>query len=358
MILEKTSRFQSSESYKELPHLNYSAIKDFDENRNKFYRRYVLKEYVEDRPSDVSIFGDLVHCLLLTPQEVDNKFTMMTHVEMPKPQMKALVEELWEVTKNSMTDGQVTRTVKDMLEEALLKVAYNSKGERVMFKGKEIWDVLPKFETEGMEYYKKLRDSFGKPVISLRTRENAERLVTELHANPVTKDIFIIKTDRRYEVFNELEIVYEYEGRTLKSKLDKVIVDHQTKTIDLYDLKCTWNFELGIVKEKYYLQWTMYYIAVKYWAREMGLEEYTITPMQFIVVSQDMNENPLVYTTSMKDISYGLTGFTLRSGRKYKGLNQLLTEIAWHYSFGVWNMSYTDYANNGRKKVSLFEEIS
>jgi hypothetical protein len=79
--------------------------------------------------------------------------------------------------------------------------------------------------------------------------------------------------------------------------------------------------------------------------------------MQFIVVSSDMSENPLIYTTDTNDLMYGLRGFTMKSGRKYRGLDKLLTDVKWHTESGIWNISYDDHQNNGVRKVSLFDNF-
>lgn len=348
------------EEYRKLPFINYSACKDFDKSRTDFFRKYILKEYVEDKRSSDTIFGDLVHCLLLRPEDFDTKFTRMTVGATPKPQMKAFADNLWEVTRQCMSpEGLITRSAESLMEEAFLATAYDSKGERVAFKGKTLADVIARFPEEAEFYYKLKRESFGKDVINAQTYENAEKCVQELHINPVTKPIFSIANNSRYMVFNEHVITFQYNGQTLKALLDKVIVDTKEKKIEIYDLKCTgWEFgyfEGNIIKHRYYLQWTMYYLAVKQWAVDQGFEGFQIVPMQFITLSTDMSENPLIFTTSEKDVEYGLKGFSLR-GKPYKGLDQIITEIAWHSTYGIWNMSYTDYQNKGIRKLNLFEE--
>lgn len=349
-----------SGEYRKLPYINYSSCKDFDESRSKFYRRYILKEQIEDKETYSTTFGNIVHCLLLNPEDFDSKFAKLGVGVTPKPQMKEFADNLWELTKQCMTDtGEVTKNMKSLMEEAFVATIYDKNGERIAFKNKTLEYVMERFEKEAESYYRAKRENFGKEVVDARTYDLADRTVTELKANPVTKGIINISTDKRYEVYKEIAIVFEYLGQKCKAMIDLLIVDHVEKRIGIYDLKSSgWdigNFEYNIIKNKYYLQWSMYYQAVLSWFKEIGFQGYSITPMKFIVVSSDMSENPLIYTTSDKDIVDGIKGFK-RNGKVHKGLDQIISEITWHTSYSIWNMSYTDYQNKGIRKVSLFEE--
>lgn len=356
---EKSSRFMDVPTYRKLPYINYSACKVFDESRTKFYKEFILKEAVDPKKSYASILGDLIHCLLLNPEDSDAKFARLGASGTPKPQMKKFADNLWEVTKQSMNErGEVSRPMSSLMDEAFNLTAFDRKGERVEFKGKTVEDVIARFPNEAEEYYKSKRDNFGKDVIDAKTYDLAEKCITELKVNPVTKEIVNRKSDSRYQVFKEHVIVFKYQGQTLKALCDLLIVDTKEKKIELFDLKSSgWDmdsFESRIVKNRYYIQWSLYYKAVESWAQE-NYPDYQIVPMKFIVVSSDMSENPLIYTTSEKDVTSGLEGFT-RNGRVHKGLNQIIDEIVWHTSYSIWNMSYTDYQNKGIRTVSLFEE--
>lgn len=339
--------------YKKLPYINYSACKDFEDSRLKFYKKYILKE-PEDEEKSATLYGDVVHCLLLTPEEFDDRFCPLRVGITPKPQMKELVDSLWKIVA---TGGELVRDPdQGLVREAFDQVAFDRNGERVSFKGKSFEEVYDRFRNEGLPYYQEKVDNYGKEVIDLRTFDFANMTVNELKTNSVTAHIVNRRSDKDTIVLREQIIEFRYQGHDMKAMCDIIIVDLKEKKIYIYDLKTVgWNFEVNVIKHRYYLQWSIYYQAVKAWAAEHypGLE---VMPMQFIVASQNVMEGPLIYTTSMKDLEIGLKGFT-RNGREYKGVNQILDEIAWHSSYGIWNMSYTDFQNKGVRKVSLFQEI-
>lgn len=359
MIIQKTSesKFADSRSeYRKLPHLNYSGIKMFDESRTSFYRKYVVGEPEEEKKSQPIIFGDLVDCLAFTPEEVHVRFATLAVGNTPKPQMKEFVDAMWDISRKNLAVSGEIGDIKPIMEEAFQITAFDRNGERVSFKGKSFDDVVLKFAKEGKGYYDTLLSNHGKIVVDASTFSHAEKTVAELKVNHVTAPILNMKNDDRYFVAKQLPITFDYNGVKLKSMCDEVIVDEKEKVIDIYDLKTTsWDvgsFDYNVIKNRYYLQWSIYYEAVSAWAKER-FPGFRINPMKFIVTTSDHSDNPLVYTTSMKDLSRGKVGFTLPSGRKCKGLDQLLLEITWHNTFGIWNMSYEDFHNNGIRKVCM-----
>jgi hypothetical protein len=44
------------------------------------------------------------------------------------------------------------------------------------------------------------------------------------------------------------------------------------------------------------------------------------------------------------------------SGRTYKGLNELLTEIQWHFDNSIWNTTMEIYENSNEITLELFGE--
>jgi hypothetical protein len=134
-------------AYRKLSRDSYSSIKDFLEDRKKYYKKYVLKEKVVDEVSSAMIFGNLVDCLLLEPHTFDEKF-YVAQCQCPPPQMKRLAEALFE---RSVADAEEDGTLKTDLD-VLLTYAYNDvkydrEGNDVAFrrKGQTIDTVKKEF---------------------------------------------------------------------------------------------------------------------------------------------------------------------------------------------------------------------
>ena len=93
---------------------------------------------------------------------------------------------------------------------------------------------------------------------------------------------------------------YIVDDHEFKSMMDKVVIDHQEKTIQVYDLKCTWSVENFL--EEYYLYRRAYIQAYLYfWAAthfresDENLSGYKVMPPRFIVCDSTNYYNPLVY---------------------------------------------------------------
>jgi hypothetical protein len=175
--------------------------------------------------------------------------------------------------------------------------------------------------------------------------------VDELRNNAVTKDVVNLVSSSRYTVHNQLQVEgYEIDGHLFKSMMDKMIIDHDEKTIQVYDLKCTWSVENFL--EEYYLYRRAYIQAYLYWKaavhfkNENDMEDYEINPIRFIVCDSTNYYNPLIYTLSMEDLLDAYKGFTYKN-REYKGVGSLIADLKWAMDNNVWNISRENSIANG-----------
>ena len=176
-------------------------------------------------------------------------------------------------------------------------------------------------------------------------------IVEELRNNPVTKDVVNLVSSSRYSVFNQLQVEgYEIDGHKFKSMMDKVVVDHDAKTIQVYDLKCTWSVENFL--EEYYLYRRAYIQAYLYnWAAykfrdDTELSTYDVLPPKFIVCDSTNYYNPLIYTLSQSDLDNAYKGFTHKN-REYKGVASIIADLKWAMENNVWNISRENSIANG-----------
>ena len=133
--------------------------------------------------------------------------------------------------------------------------------------------------------------------------------------------------------------------------MDKVIIDHEAKTIQVYDLKCTWSVENFL--EEYYLYRRAYIQAYLYfWAASKfkndddELKDYTVAPPRFIVCDSTNYYNPLIYTLSWDDLGDAYEGFTHKN-REYKGVKNIIADLKWALENNVWNISRENHEANG-----------
>ena len=323
-----------------------SSLKDFSMDRKKYYRKYILGEDVEDKDTQAATTGRVVETLLLEPELFDERFYMSSCAEAPSALMLAFVNALYKHTKEATDDhGNVTRSFEDISKDAYVDSGFKIKYEA----------VISKFVGSDAEiFYNEMRTvkSRNLTVVTAEDVSNAEKIVEELRNNPVTKDVVNLVSSSRYSVYNQLQVEgYEIDDMKFKSMMDKLIVDHEAKTIQVYDLKCTWSVENFL--EEYYLYRRAYIQAYLYfWAsthfRETNeeLTGYQILPPKFIVCDSTNYYNPLIYTLEYDDLDSAYSGFTHKN-REYKGVRTIIADLQWALDNNVWNISRENSLSNG-----------
>jgi len=329
-----------------------SSLKDFSMDRRKYYKKYVLGEYVEDKDNQAVTMGKLVETLLMEPHEFDERFYMSACASTPTGLMLEFVEALYTVTKESTDDfGVVVKTFEELSREAYFLSGFKIKYEQ----------VISKFVGSDAEiYYNEIRKVRSQNLIVVNSQDinNAEKIVEELRNNPFTSEIINQVSNPRYTVVNQYQIPdYVVDGHHFKSMIDKVIVDHEKEEIQVYDLKCTWSVE-NFYTEYYlyrrsYIQAYLYYRAMMHVVNDPDCKwhGYKVNYPMFLVCDSTNYYNPLIYQLSDKDISDAYNGFEYR-GRNYSGVNQLIEDLKWALYTGVWNISRENFESNGIVKIT------
>jgi len=322
-----------------------SSLKEFSLDRKKYYRKYILGEKVEDADNKAATIGRVVETLLLEPHEFDGRFYLSSCTTAPTGLMLLFVDALYKFTAEATSDdGQITRDFEDIAKDA-----YTESGFKIAFD-----KVLGKFIGSDNEiYYKEIREvrSKGLTVLTAQDVTNAEKIVEELRNNFATKDIVNLISSARYTVHNQFQIEgYTVEKHMFKSMMDKVVIDHNEKTIQVYDLKCTWSVE-NFYEEYYlyrraYIQALLYYKAAIHLTLGDELRGYRVESPKFIVCDSTNYMNPLVYTLSDKDLEDAFNGFE-HKGRTYPGVNKIIADLKWATENDVWNISRENYLSNG-----------
>ena len=327
-----------------------SSLKEFSLDRKKYFRKYILGEDVDDKDTQAATMGRIVETLLMEPEEFDKRFYMSSCVEAPSALMLAFVNALYKHTKDATDDGgNITLPF-----EELSRAAYADSGFKIKYEA-----VIAKFVGSDAEvYYNEMRMVKGNNLTVVTTEDvtNAEKIVEELRNNPFTKDVVNLVNSKRYSVYNQLQVEnYEIDGHNFKSMMDKLIVDHEQQTVQVYDLKCTWSVE-NFLEEYYlyrraYIQAYLYTIAAAAFRdSKEELEGYEVLPPKFLVCDSTNYYNPLIYTLSEQDLEDAYAGFTHKN-REYKGVGEIIKDLTWALENNVWNISRENFESNGLVKI-------
>jgi hypothetical protein len=355
----------SEQTYRSIKEdISYSVLKKYNDDRAGFFKEYVLGETINKKESDTLTMGSLIHCLLAGEEGMfDSKFHIAST---PKPtgQMGDLCDNLFKRTLEGLRANDNGEKIQQdsfatIFSDALQRTQYNYKGQIVAFKDKEPEWILNKFQTEGGQmYYDECIDTIGKTVVVPNQIERAEKQVNKLKEHPFSSEYVNAKTDEYKEVFHELPIRFKILGKQYKCMPDKLIVEHETKTVQLVDWKTSYDTDeeqdLGrsYLKYGYYIQAAIYDYGVKEWLIQHKLEGYTVMPMMFVFIDTTGFNDPIILKLSTDDVERAWRGFHV-SGRKYTGVTKIIQSLHWALESGVWTSSEDSYKNHGIVKLQL-----
>ena len=336
-------------SYRAIVMDSSSSLKEFSQDRKKYYKRYVLGEKVADEENKAATMGRLVETKLMEPELFDEKFYLSTCQSVPTGLMLDFVEALYKHMKEATSaSGEITREFAEVAQDA-----YKDSGFKIAYEA-----VMKKFiDSDAEAYFDEIMlvRSKGMTVVSINDVTNCEKIVTELRTNPITAAIVNQDQTARYDVYNQLQVEnYTVHSHKFKSMMDKVIVDHQEKIIQIYDLKCTWSVE-GFYKEYYlyrraYIQAFLYWHAAHYHFKDLLDDGYTVAYPKIIVCDSTNYFSPLIYTLDTVDMENARDGFEHR-GYKYPGVLETIDNLKWAVENDVWNISRNNYLNGGNVNI-------
>lgn len=349
-------------NYRELGALNQSMIALFDENPVKFFREFKMGDPRKQADSTAIKIGDLVDFMLLEcnmdeecfESRFDERFALMDGIK-GSGQVFELADELFDLTlRDTQKGGEITGLFESRFDEAVIKLQGVGK-----YKGKTKDKILEDFEKNGKDYLKARLENIGKTIVDTSVIDKARTVAQGLRGDIFTSSVFIQREGEDYLPHFPIEWNYKLDSERFipcKGEIDLLKINHEEEVIDIYDLKTTYDnesFQYSYIKNYYYLQATFYWMAVHNWKMNNGVSDYTINYMKFVVGdTSSNNRRPLVYITDVNDYLRGEQGFVLNRS-KYRGIDELIREIAWCEETGIWNCSKESYDNKGQIQLNI-----
>ena len=312
------------------------------------YREHILHPVREETTYFVK--GSAVDCLITEPGTFNDKFALI------------------KTTRPSGMMGDLCKLMHDYMQvnndglpvEALFNVAF----KKVGFKLKEE-TVWKKYNTPEMQSYTNfLQNSIGKSVITEYEYEQALDVVSMLQNSEHTR--FYMKdcsSNTMLDVYDQLRVDFVYNDIKCKGFLDRVIVDHHSKTIQPIDLKTTGKsvleFRNSFMKFGYFRQGAFYQTGMKAWQHtQPELKDYELKNFLFIVAEMECMHLPIIYRMSDNDLKVSEFGGFTQIGTPIKGFQQLIEEVKWHRQTDVWDMRAEDSASikdTGAVELNMFK---
>ena len=299
---------------------SYSSLNKLLFSPKLFYREYILKER-ETKMEKHLIEGRLIHLLLLEPDKFDEEF-VMSPLKMPTDSVRKILKDLIKYGKDSLED--LEPEIMTALQEHNLYQSFKDDSKK-----------LAKIQTEESEAYFKFLMTTGKTIIDADTFARCMDRVVIIRANDdVTKLLMQEATDFEMDtiqVHNEKFLnckLNDYKFG-LKGIVDKYIVDDESKTITIVDLKTTAkpleNFAETVDFYNYWLQAAIYSLLVVKNVDE-NQQKYKII---FKFVAIDKYDQVYVFPVSEQTLVRWMTS-----------LKEALQEANYHYSERKYDLPY------------------
>jgi len=312
--------------YKKEFNFSYSSINKLLFSPRMFYNHYVLKEK-EDSTDSHLVIGRVLHCLLLEPANFDNQFAVMTS-KIPSENNKKIIDNIF---RNYLVNQNNTLTLEDYSKDILTHLLTINLHQSLKTDQQRLDKILT---DENNEYFEFLKLSLGKTVIDEIILDNCKKSLDVIKANDDVRALLQldkIQEDDDIEVYNELIVSMSDKNLPFgfKGVLDNVVVDHNSKTIFINDLKTSGksiqDFPESVDYYKYWIQGTIYVML----ASEKFLKDKQDWNIQLTFIVIDKYNQVYPYQVSSESLSKWKIDF-----------EKIVTQIRWHYDNKQYDLPY------------------
>ena len=321
--------------YKKKFYFSYSGINKLLFSPVVFYNHYVLNQR-EDSTDAHLVAGRVLHCLLFEEEKFDENFLELPG-KMPTDSQRKIISDLFKI---HMSIGNNSLSLEDYSQDILNLLLTANLYQSLKTDQQRIDKILTE---ENKTYFEFLKNSVGKTVVDQETLSGCRVQVEILRSN---KDVrALLQLDRSPDddhLVIQSELRLEYSNPKLNfglhGILDHVVVDYESKTIFINDLKTTskaiQDFPDSVEYYKYWMQAVIYTILTnnKYLAeREDKLDwKFQVT---FIVI----DKYNLVYP-------FQVSQETLEKWKE--SFNEIVKTVKWHYDNRRYDLPYSLITNN------------
>ena len=312
--------------YKKEFNFSYSSINKLLFSPRMFYNHYVLKQK-EDSTDSHLVIGRVLHCLLLEPANFDNQFAVMTS-KIPSENNKKIIDNIF---RNYLVNQNNTLTLEDYSKDILTHLLTINLHQSLKTDQQRLDKILT---DENNEYFEFLKLSLGKTVIDQTILDNCKMSLDVIKANDDVRALLQldkIQEDDEIEVYNELIVSMSDKNLPFgfKGVLDNVVVDHNSKTLFINDLKTSGksiqDFPESVDYYKYWIQGIIYVML----ASEKFLKDKQDWNVQLTFIVIDKYNQVYPYQVSSESLSKWKIDF-----------EKIVTQIRWHYDNKQYDLPY------------------
>lgn len=264
----KTPQEFEHEFYSKKYYLSYSALNKLLYSPNLFYKHYVLQQK-DEKPEDYLVEGKVIHALMLGPEDFEKQF-MVSPASLPGDSTKKIVDKIYYRVKEAPgLLENYTVEILECLKEINLHQSLTDDKKAPMKTGDE--KRLEKILTDDAKsYFEFLKTKGDKILIDQVTLDKCLQASSALLSNPEVYHLLGLDGEMRdLSIRNEFPIQVESKlfPFGFKGILDNLVVDKDTKTLYINDLKTSGKtiaeFKETIEFYKYWIQAVVYTYLVR-----------------------------------------------------------------------------------------------
>lgn len=321
--------------YKKKFYFSYSGINKLLFSPVVFYNHYVLNQR-EDSTDAHLVAGRVLHCLLFEEEKFDEQFLELPG-KMPTDSQRKIISDLFKI---HMSIGNSSLSLEDYSQDILNLLLTANLYQSLKTDQQRLDKILTE---ENKTYFEFLKNSIGKTVVDQETLSGCRVQIEVLRNNKDVRALLQLdKSPEDNHLVIQSELHLEYDNPKLNfgfhGVLDHVVVDSESKTIFINDLKTTskaiQDFPESVEYYKYWMQAVIYTILAsnKYLAnREDKLNwKFQVT---FIVIDKYNQVYP-----------FQVSQETLEKWKE--SFNEVVKTIRWHYDNRRYDLPYSLVVNN------------
>ena len=274
--------------YKNKFYFSYSSINKLLFSPRSFYSHYVLNQR-EDSIDPHLVGGRVLHCLLLEPENFEKEFILMPD-KFPTDSNRILIDNIF---KNYLSIENNTLLLEEFQKEILTDLLNSNLYQTLKTDQQRLDKILT---DQNKNYFEFLKTKQNKALVDPIIYANCIETVAMLKSNLEVRALLYLDreiSDDHITVFNELPLKHDVNNLPFgyKGILDNVVIDTESKTIFINDLKTTGkgllDFPDTVKYYKYWIQASMYYHLVydKYIKDKPDAKDWNIV-ITFIVVDK------------------------------------------------------------------------
>ena len=323
--------------YESIQAINNSSLSWFE--RSPKYYNAMLHGEIKQSEASYYDFGTMLHCAVLQPTVFNDSYVVIEGV-IP--------------THNFHVDFCKKVIAGTEVIEAYSSI-YSTKNKKPADVEKSANELFEQYSS----YIKFMKDNSGKTIVTQEDYNLIQLLKNSLASHKAASQLlfsdFELKESRPDgKIIIDTELIIEFIwpklNKKCKSRLDKIIIDLEDKTIKLIDLKTlskpVKSFKYSCKKYGYIRQMGFYSCALASYLTLLGLDssEFTIEHILVAIETIGLHETR-VLQVSYEDVLSGI-----------RECHMLLSGIIQHEKLGEWDYSIEYYEGNGVEKLILNDD--